>query len=92
VRNWSIKSLVAIGIAGAAAMHTVTPLYAQILSSREVMEQVGSSDLTATDTFLVLGVLSGKATATPGILKQGCWRAPIRRWYLHHAGWCGTEQ
>jgi hypothetical protein len=65
VRNFSIKSLVAIGIAGAAAMHTATALYAQILSSTEVMEQVGSSDLTAMDTFLVLGVLSGKTTATP---------------------------
>ena len=55
--SWSIRRAVAIGIAGVAATDAATPLYAQLLSNGNVMEQIGSKDLTLPDAFPVPGAL-----------------------------------
>jgi hypothetical protein len=58
VSSRRIKRALAIGVAGALAMNTATPLYAQLLDG-EAMGRSRPSDPTPPDTFLVSGALSG---------------------------------
>ena len=64
MRSRSFKRALAIG--GAVAMYATTPLYAELRSNAETMEQIGSNDLAPPDTLVLGALVTGGRRSAPG--------------------------